>query len=985
VILASALVLELVRHSLTGTHCRYREYVNDVPTDTYVTRPCDSLERRALSPSSVPGWRARQSREDRIVNGRLVRREIVHESALRPFAHDYDAATGELVQRIPLFYNATARVFDPNPVVALNDPNLQDRNDSALAVPEQAYDLVHIDTAVSGPLRTAHGVIVDRQPPGVPPTASAPVLFFNREQDEFEDVNALFHVDRTQRYLQSLGYTGERSIAPYAIEIDTHAASGDDNSFFLPSQTRIGYGALHFGEGGTDDAEDADLVVHEYGHALVEWIAPGTYSGPFTSESRALGEGICDYLAFSQHVAQRVQSGRDPFCFADWDARCWEDDPSQGCVYPPGSDCLRRLDSTRTMADYERLQGAGVEHRNGTIWSSALRELHQQLGKTVTDTIVFESIFDTPPHPTFAVAARRLLEADRLLYGGAHAAVICDAMTARGILGSCDGEPRGELTLFQSTDRGLLIPDAIPTGATSRITITDPRAIERIAVRVDIEHRTRGDLRLELVAPDGTIVVLQQTSNEVTSGIHTTFGLTAASLDSLDVLRGRGAAGTWQLIVRDLRTLDVGRLLSWGLLIQFAGDAPLTVRPRGDRAQMIPAVAHLFGIGATPFASDVRIANPHATRETATLIFTRSGEDGRTRFSAIDAVLEPGQTLAFDDVVSSAFHTAGSGSLEVLGDVVVMSRTYATTAAGTMGQQIPPNLETTVVGGRKLHVAALGVGDRRVNAGVVETGGGSGVVFAGDRDLTIAPYSHVQFPLDATSMQVIVRSGDARVAAYLSEIDNRTSDPMFIPAVILPGDNRLVVAPAASTRGLNAWTSDVWLESFNDGMNVPVAAFGDGAAVHRDLFVGGRVVHQDILGTVFGGALEIAAVRLFLPPGAMAWSRVRTDGMSQFIPFLDPNGPAVQELVFIETENGYRTNIGIVSDAPAIAEVVIYDAAGAEVTRTTLATGGGVAQTAVSRRVVNGRATVRFLAGRGRAYASLIDNRTGDATYVPGQ
>ena len=29
--------LELVRESLTGTHCRYREYVNGIPTDNYTT------------------------------------------------------------------------------------------------------------------------------------------------------------------------------------------------------------------------------------------------------------------------------------------------------------------------------------------------------------------------------------------------------------------------------------------------------------------------------------------------------------------------------------------------------------------------------------------------------------------------------------------------------------------------------------------------------------------------------------------------------------------------------------------------------------------------------------------------------------------------------------------------------------------------------------------------------------------------------------
>jgi subtilisin-like proprotein convertase family protein len=987
VILATALVLELVRHSLTGTHCRYREYVDGIPTDTYVTRPCPGVilsEAKDLPGSIAQGEGPSPSARLRMTRGgRVVRREIRYESPLRPFAYDYDATTGALVERTPLFYNATARVFDPNPVASLNDPTLQDRNDSASAVPESAYRIVQLETAPGGPLRNASGAIVNRQPPNIPPTESAAVLLFDRQDDRFEDVNALFHVDDTQRYLQSLGYTGERSIAPYAIEIDPHAANGEDNSFFLPSPTRIGFGALHFGDGGTDDAEDADLVVHEYGHALLEWIAPGTYLGTFSSEARALSEAFGDYLAFSQHVAQRVESGRDPFCFADWDARCWEDDPSQGCVYAPGSDCLRRLDSPRTMAEYERNGGSGVEHRNGMIWSSALRELHQQLGKTVADTLVIESLFDTPPHPTFAIAAKRLLDADRLLYGGAHASAICGVMSARGILSGCDDRPRGEQTLFQSRERNLPIPDAIQAGVTSRITIADPRAIEHLAVRVDIAHRTRGDLRIELVAPDGTTVLLQQLSSELTPGIHTTFGITAEPNESLDILRGRSAAGTWQLIVRDLRTLDVGTLLSWGLVIQFEGDLPLATRPRGERSQMIPAVAHVFGVGATPFSSDLRVANTSAERETATLIFTPSGQDGRTSFSALDAVLEPGQTLAFDDVVESAFHTAGTGSLEILGDVVAMSRTYATTEAGTMGQQIPPNLETTVAGGRLLVAEALRAGSTRVNAGLVETAGGSGVVHVDGRDVTIAPFSHVQFPLASELLEVTVRSGDARVAAYLSEVDNETSDAMFIPASQVPVDARVVVAPVVSTHGVNDWTSDVWTRAFGNGTTVTARARKEGVDIDSAVFLGGRTVYEDILASVFQTS-GLAGLHLPLPAGAMAWSRVRTGRKSQFIPFLEADGPLEQQLLFIETTNGYRTNIGFAGTA-SLAEITVYDAAGVEVQRMTLGTGAGTAQTAVLVPVVNGRATVRFLGGRGRAYASLVDNRTGDATYVPGQ
>ena len=70
----------------------------------------------------------------------------------------------------------------------------------------------------------------------------------------------------------------------------------------------------------------------------------------------------------------------------------------------------------------------------------------------------------------------------------------------------------------------------------------------------------------------------------------------------------------------------------------------------------------------------------------------------------------------------------------------------------------------------------------------------------------------------------------------------------------------------------------------------------------------------------------------------------------------------------------------------ASAVVIVYDAAGVEVQREVLRTAGLVAQMPVLPRIVNGRAVVRFLdgldLGPGYGYASLVDNRTGDATYV---
>jgi hypothetical protein len=379
---------------------------------------------------------------------------------------------------------------------------------------------------------------------------------------------------------------------------------------------------------------------------------------------------------------------------------------------------------------------------------------------------------------------------------------------------------------------------------------------------------------------------------------------------------------------------------------------------------MIPVVAHLFGVNATRFASDVRIANPHETPREVTLIFTRSGENGLTSFAAMNVSVAPGQTVAFDDVVDSVFHTVGSGSLEILGDVIAMSRTYAETAAGTLGQQVPPVTDATERGVASLGLAPLPQERTRYNIGITEISGSAGAVMVGARQIELQPFSHVQIVGDSSYASVSVISGQARVAAYVSQV-NEIGDPMFIPAQRPPNDLALRFAPAIS---VDRWRTDVWFSSA-EGVRVELDA----------LWVKLR--------------LRFGAFSVGINANELAGSRIHSSsGTDQFVPFAGFSFRNERQLVFIETTPPYRTNIGIFnsSSRSTAAEVVVYDAAGIEVQREILRTINGVAQMLVVPQITSGRAVVRFLDGPdfgpGRqAYASLIDDRTGDATYIEGQ
>lgn len=977
--------LDRIQESLTGPHYHYQQFADGVPLLDGDSTPVE-YDRGALH-----------------VNGKLhiVRKSIVYErgadvsSALDertgrplpslPYAEFRDVQSNELLRRVPLFWTAKARVFDVNPVAQLNDPALQDQNNASSAVPAAAYKEVDVDPALSGP----YAAIVDLEQPSNTPVDPSQPLLFDRQQQQFEEVNAYFQIDRAQRYLQSLGYTGARRLVDYVLPVDPHAANGTDNSYYIPSSTP-GRGALYFGDGGTDDAEDSDIMLHEFMHVVQDWIAPGAFGGESREQSRALGEGYADYWAFSSTYDETIKSGRDPFCIGDWDARCWMDDSSQGCGYPVGSDCLRRVDSVKTMADYIDANQSGTEHKNGEIWSSALREIFMKAGRRVTDTLVIESYFDTPPSPTFAVMAQKLLDADRQLNGGTNGATICTAMTLRGILTNCDRAPRGEVTYFQAPDQGVVIPDNDANGIVSRITVQNGRSIDRLFVHVRAAHPARGNLRITLTAPDGTTVVLKQESFDITPDLDVTYGLDAQPLQSLDVLHGRSAVGTWQLRVADVLPPDQGTFLSWELGFQFIGDVPLSSRPvTAGMRKVIPVVGHVSGANGTRFVSDVRMLNRAPRAAVITLIFTPSGADGNTSFAAVNAVVDPARVVAFDDIVGNELQSVGTGQLEILGDVeqlAISSRTYTTSPSGTFGQSIPAFVASTATSPQIINYAE--VDDAfRTNYGFAEVNGAGGTVHVAVLDARtganvasfdhhVEPFSHGQFPLLIRGDFVLILTGTP-VLGYASVIDNRSGDPIYVPGVPPPPAARTAYAPAINAPGANGtlWRTDVRTTSPQTVLRF--------RSTERTV---DSTIVPDVLGTFFGAPNTSGVVVATLPAGAVASTRTWSGNYGQFVPFFDESDAKVSsEVVHVDVSPNFRTNIGIIAPQAAIVTLHHFDAAGIQVERYDFPVGAGqLVQIPLAFGTINGHVRVDATEPV-FAYGSLVDNRTGDPTFISAQ
>ncbi len=1058
---AQDLRLDYQRESLIGTYRHYTQYVDGLPVlGGEVIERVDhdgntrELHRAIASAAPKRTLIAKQSalwvlpsgdvRDQQMVavnaagEARPAWRVVVEENPHEPVAHYVDAATGALLLSKPLFarITASARVFDPNPVTKLNDPSLRDQNGAASAVPDAAYSLVDLlELNPTGMLTGPNVQIVDTDAPSTIHADASQSLLFDRSQPQFEEVNAYFHLDRSQRYLQSLGYTGSRRIVAYSIPVDPHSLSGADNSLYVGSATP-GQGTLYFGDGGVDDAEDSDILLHEFCHAIQDWIAPSVFFGTSSSQSRAMGEGYSDYWAYSSNYVPGLGTGRDPYCLAEWDARCFGDDSSQECGYPDGADCLRRVDSVKTMNDYIIGETSGTEHKNGEIWSSALREIFDALvqrhgvaaGRPMADTLVLESMFGAPSDPSYAIQARKLIDADRILNGGAHGAAICSAFITRLILAAfdCDRTPRGDVTFTQSPQHGLLIPDAAPRGVMPTLDITDARSIERLVVSVNIVNPSRGDLQISLIAPDGTTAILQNPSTDHAAFSPVTYGIDADTVDRLDVFHGRAAIGQWTLNVRDLQPQNGGTLISWSLGVTYVGDVPATTRPASFAPRKhIAAVAHTPGANGTNWQTDVRLFNGGSRQASVTAIFTRAGEEGWGHFAAVKLAVAPQQIMALDDVVATLMETSGVGQIEFLGDtdaLIITSRTFTkvtTGGPGTYGQFIPAVATTDATTLADVpHI--LSTADFRTNLGFAEVNGSDGTArvtlfdatsgsVVSQHDYPIVPFTQMQFPATGAALmtaELQVISGDARIVAYGSVIDNRSGDPIYVSAS--KPQAGAFVAPVISQPGVSSlWRSDIVISAFGDAGGAFDMTYIDSISGERITKHGTVSAHQavrieDAVGTYFGLPGGFGTVRADLSGTLVATSRTfntaSTGTYGQFIPLaranegflpLTPAGPA-RELLHVEHSATFRTNAGAINAGTldAVVRFTLFDAAGRslDVIDRTVHPLQAV-QFPIDATVTDGRIEAQLLSGDtgAIAWASVIDNATGDPIFVPAQ
>ncbi len=360
-----------------------------------------------------------------------------------------DAATGEVfrVEDRSARADGQGKVFDPDPLTRARadygDSGFTDNSDAdSPQLSDQLVDRALPDITFSANVASLTGplvVITDFDSPLDGTFYQTGSTSFQRTRGDagFEAVMAYHHIGQSLRYADSLGYTITPTQYTGGVQVDPHAEGGLDNSRYYGST-----GRLAFGEGGVDDAEDPDVLLHELGHAIHDWLTDGNLCN-----NQGVSEAFGDYWAVSYNRSTGFWDPNDPeynWVF-HWDGHN---------EFWPG-----RI--TNTSDTYPGGLSPSI-HQSGQMLSSTLMRIWEEIGREKTDRIALEAWANLNDTCTQQDVANMIALADVTLYDARHFPVICRHLEERGYEASiCDGPFKRDLWIEDTPhDYGGSNPDS---------------------------------------------------------------------------------------------------------------------------------------------------------------------------------------------------------------------------------------------------------------------------------------------------------------------------------------------------------------------------------------------------------------------------------------------------------------------------------------------------------------------------------------------
>jgi hypothetical protein len=379
--------------------------------------------------------------------GVLVRRVVLASSKpLKDFEVLVDASNGAVVSQRNMLQYATghAKLYTPNPVAVNNgykglgkrpSADHHDHNTRKLTRLRRNVSLHRLDShshCLVGPyvkaLKGAHAKSVCRR--------SRNWKGVKRADDRFEALMAYYHIDTIESYFHRLGFRGKANVHPTRQTVIADAFR-EDNSFYSPATRLIKYGA-----GGVDDAEDGDVVTHEYAHSVQDAQDRGFGT---TLGANSLGEGFGDFLsAVNTSITPNLPNYPvAEYCAFDWDG-------ISGYGGPGVAPCGRVVDGSDGVGTVSQANAkcGNDPHCYGEVWAHGLIDLMRSLPKDSKHRppIVVDLLFSQfayKDNENFTGAVNLLLAMDDSVYGngsagsGPHDVAICNEMAGqRGISGT---------------------------------------------------------------------------------------------------------------------------------------------------------------------------------------------------------------------------------------------------------------------------------------------------------------------------------------------------------------------------------------------------------------------------------------------------------------------------------------------------------------------------------------------------------------------
>ncbi|MFK4069393.1 M4 family metallopeptidase [Streptomyces sp. NPDC029674] len=326
---------------------------------------------------------------------------------------------------------------------------------------------------------------------------------------------------------------------------------------------------MTYGDGANNSKPltSIDVAAHEMTHGVTAATGNMTYSG----ESGGLNEATSDIFAAAvefnannpqdvgdYNVGEKIdiRGNGTPLRYMDKPSK---DGSSKDSWYSGiGSIDVHYSSGVANHFYYLLSEGSGKKEINGVQYDSPTSDglPVTGIGRDKASLIWFKALttkFTTTTN--YAAARTGTLAVAGELYGTSSAeyAAVAHAWAAVNVGARPGGETPG--TDFENTT-DVSIPDN-GAAVTSSVNVTGRtgNAPSALKVGVDIVHTWRGDLKVDLLAPDGTVYPLKPaSSSDSADNVKETYTVNASS---------EVANGTWKLRVQDVARQDTGYINSW--------------------------------------------------------------------------------------------------------------------------------------------------------------------------------------------------------------------------------------------------------------------------------------------------------------------------------------------------------------------------------------------------------------------------------------